>query len=590
MWLLNTDTIELTQFLDDRIAPCYAILSHTWEIEEVTLQEIQVAPRPLHITEKAGFKKVLSCCAQAATDGFEWVWIDTCCIDKTNSAELSEAINSMFRWYGNAIVCYAYLADVEIGDNPEHEDSQFQKSRWFTRGWTLQELLAPRSMVFYNRDWEDIGTKKSLEQTILSVTKIEGSYTGDTNHLSGYVSDYLPDMVQLRNVSVAQKMFWASRRETTRVEDIAYCLLGLFGISMPLIYGEGINAFKRLQLEIMKSSEDQSIFCWWQSNARTGSPLASSPMDFQLSNHITCGTNTNSDFSMTNRGLKINLPLINVDDTPIALLNCYYGGARTQLGIRLQKIENGESNDYSRVTRGERESFKTGFEILNSSIYIREFKTYQSEFSVDPSIILGFRHHHEFVPIYKNEHCEECSSTSNFEHERQLSSRKLTNYVYATHVIFDKAWTTSPIMVMFEELPEQGSEVMQWTSTSGEHFAVSVGFPGGMCWLDLLIPISDDDKNYASKSRWRRGPAKDGSDRREGLLPSSCSVKIAVRTVVNDKEPGLLLDIKSEKKFTPVLMGNACCWPVGYGDHQLEIKRQLSKESPGYPIPQIPAS
>jgi hypothetical protein len=184
--------------------------------------------------KKAGYSKIRGCCKAAAADGFEYVWIDTCCIDKTSSSELSEAINSMYKWYQEAEVCYVYLADVF----PDISTSSFAKSRWFTRGWTLQELIAPSSVIFFDAHWRDIGTKASLVKPIAEITGIHIDALSN-----GRVSRF----------SVAQRMSWASRRETTREEDIAYCLLGIFSINMPLLYGEGQKAFLRLQEEIMKN-------------------------------------------------------------------------------------------------------------------------------------------------------------------------------------------------------------------------------------------------------------------------------------------------------------------------------------------------
>ncbi len=171
-------------------------------------------------------------------------WIDTCCIDKSSSAELSEAINSMFRWYGDAEVCYAFLSDVDADENPNLLPSSFRNSRWFTRGWTLQELIAPGVVYFYGAGWEQIGSRDTLLDLIVSITKIHASY-----FTSGDVTQF----------SAAQKMAWASNRNTTRVEDAAYSLLGLFDINMPLLYGEGSRAFARLQEEILRQSEDDSL-------------------------------------------------------------------------------------------------------------------------------------------------------------------------------------------------------------------------------------------------------------------------------------------------------------------------------------------
>ena len=229
----------------------------------------------LHYRQCKGFSKVDKCCALARSDGWEYVWIDNCCIDQKSSADLSEAINSMYRWYKNAVVCYAYLADISVSvrrtDSPR---KKLRESRWFTRGWTLQELLAPKFVIFYDRDWIDVGTKHSLQHLISDVTGI------DTSHL------FEPDPA-----SAAAKMSWASSRETTRPEDIAYSLLGLFNVNMPLVYGEGANkAFERLQHEIIRSRNDESIFAWLMPLHHNGpfysGMLAPSPEYFSKSGNI----------------------------------------------------------------------------------------------------------------------------------------------------------------------------------------------------------------------------------------------------------------------------------------------------------------
>jgi len=196
---------------------------------------------------REGFQKIVRCCAKAKSEGHRYVWIDTCCIDKSSSSELSEAINSMFRWYRDPDICYYYLDDVRSSQDPAGTASEFRASLWFTRGWTLQELLAPYEVAFVGRDWQEIGTKKSMSSVVSSVTKFDERTLRDCTW---------------SHASIACKMSWASSRSTTRVEDRAYCLMGLFDVNMPLIYGEGQKAFYRLQLEIMKSSEDQSIFAW----------------------------------------------------------------------------------------------------------------------------------------------------------------------------------------------------------------------------------------------------------------------------------------------------------------------------------------
>ena len=259
MRLLNTSTLQVEEFLQSEV-PDYVILSHTWGSEEVTLQDIlsNVAP------SKKGFAKLIGCCKRAKDDGFTYCWIDTCCIDKTSSAELSEAINSMYQWYKGACICYAYLEDVQ--GNPQLDDYKaFSKCRWFTRGWTLQELIAPGIVEFYNVSWVDIGTRSSLQKRLTAITGINEKILTGGNPL---------------NCPVAVRMSWAARRETSRVEDQAYCLLGIFGVNMALLYGEGHRAFIRLQEEILRIDEDYTLFAW-DINSSTGSLLASSPSQFR---------------------------------------------------------------------------------------------------------------------------------------------------------------------------------------------------------------------------------------------------------------------------------------------------------------------
>jgi hypothetical protein len=220
----------------------YAILSHTWgdDDEEVSFKDLTEGSGET----KAGYKKVLFCAEQAARDGLQYCWVDTCCIDKSNSTELSEAINSMFRWYRNADKCYVYLSDVSTNDH-DHVDpslqswqTAFRESRWFTRGWTLQELIAPLSVEFFCLNGKRLGDKKSLERQLHEITGIA------VLALQG---------IPLSQFSVKERMSWAENRETKREEDKAYSLLGIFDIHMPLIYGEGAkNAFGRLEEEVDK--------------------------------------------------------------------------------------------------------------------------------------------------------------------------------------------------------------------------------------------------------------------------------------------------------------------------------------------------
>ncbi|KAI1798209.1 HET-domain-containing protein [Ganoderma leucocontextum] len=192
--------------------------------------------------------KIRMACAVAREHGYRYIWIDSCCIDKSSSTELSEAINSMYLWYSRATICYAFLADVPDDDEPDSEDSAFRHSRWFTRGWTLQELIAPRLVVFLSDHWSALGTKATLATVVEEVTRIDQAV--------------LLHQKSLDEVSVAERMAWASERATTRVEDQAYALLGIFDINMPTLYGEGTRAFRRLQEEILKRIPDQSLFAW----------------------------------------------------------------------------------------------------------------------------------------------------------------------------------------------------------------------------------------------------------------------------------------------------------------------------------------
>ncbi|OCT46825.1 hypothetical protein CLCR_01935 [Cladophialophora carrionii] len=322
MWLLNTTTLRLHEFHSN--PPPYAILSHTWGKEEVLFQDLGTAD----YKRKEGHRKIEDCCAQAEADGFEYAWMDTCCIDKRSSSELSEAINSMFRWYSEAHVCYVHLSDV---DN-DPLSSSFKNSRWWTRGWTLQELLAPTHVVFYDGLWREIGTKMSMLDQIVVITGIS------RRHLS--------DPASVNYECAAEKMLWASRRETTRIEDIAYCLMGIFGIHMPLLYGEGPRAFQRLQSEILTKTGDQSILAWTSRYIdRVGRnpevSLASSPASF-LSASIEREAWQATPVSIDNVGISISMPLITATGEPaprdgaamIGILNCRHEGRR--IGIHLR--------------------------------------------------------------------------------------------------------------------------------------------------------------------------------------------------------------------------------------------------------------
>ncbi|KAI0332170.1 hypothetical protein GY45DRAFT_1274344 [Cubamyces sp. BRFM 1775] len=269
----------------------YAILSHTWNTSseggeqsyedirriqaaaaaEEAIQQAASSPgrsrQPVPASTRPGVlsilhrpelsEKIRGFCVYAREAGYDLAWADMCCIDKSSSAELSEAINSMYEWYRLANVCYVYLADVSylraVGipaedQVPSRVHKEFRESRWHTRGWTLQELLAPRRVVFLSRTWTVLGTKLGLAGLLEEITGVDFSI--------------LTGRAELASASVAQRMSWAAHRETTRVEDRAYSLMGIFGVFMSPVYGEGHNAFLRLQEEIIRTIPDQSIFAW----------------------------------------------------------------------------------------------------------------------------------------------------------------------------------------------------------------------------------------------------------------------------------------------------------------------------------------
>ncbi|KAF5337657.1 hypothetical protein D9758_012997 [Tetrapyrgos nigripes] len=357
MRLLNTSTYVLQEFNGPSI-PIYAILSHTWDDEEVLFSDLRHSWSRDAATRKKGWQKILGTCKRARDDDLKWVWIDTCCINKESSAELSEAINSMFRYYRGAFVCYAYLADYSVrrdgypdmgqGQGVRAGNAAFRRCRWFTRGWTLQELLAPANLVFFDAEWKDMGTKIGLKEAVSRVTRIplDVLLHGD-----------------LRNISIAAKMSWAAERETTREEDRAYSLMGIFGVNIPPLYGEGgPRAFVRLQEEIIKYSNDQSIFAWsatfdddnpWDPRLTHRGLLARSPSEFKASGDIRVSLFRNKlPYSLTNQGLHIHLPMELVPDFPgqplydlyIAYLNCEVQSSNERLGIFLLKVPNSEDN------------------------------------------------------------------------------------------------------------------------------------------------------------------------------------------------------------------------------------------------------
>ncbi|KAM7218546.1 hypothetical protein V8F06_006150 [Rhypophila decipiens] len=356
MRLINIHTQQLQEFLSEKIPPYY-ILSHTWENDEISYQDytwllnyeaevaegiidellpkqrarIQAKARSLE--NRTGYRKIKSFIntvrsfprqkgqlprsfnvthfRRASTDprasnidklgpvDVDYVWIDTCCINKESSAELSEAINSMYMWYKNARLCLTYLSDVNVAENDlasaSPGQSSFSRSRWFSRGWTLQELISPRIVLFYNRHWEYITDRYSAAYEIRERTGVSPDHFGQ----------------KLTDRPISERMSWASNRETTRVEDRAYCLMGIFGVNMPLLYGEGDRAFHRLLREIANMSGDQSIFAWGYGKPPniTDHPsigmFAPSPAEFSTGGQIDLVDQKAVPFTLNNVGLQI---------------------------------------------------------------------------------------------------------------------------------------------------------------------------------------------------------------------------------------------------------------------------------------------
>ncbi|KAH7406071.1 kinesin light chain 1 [Phaeosphaeria sp. MPI-PUGE-AT-0046c] len=231
----NTEDLSFTKdLMEDADVPPYAILSHTWGDQEVLFNDLLGSAG----RDKAGYDKIRFCTQQARRDNLYHCWIDTCCINKHDPIELQDAINSMFRWYARAARCYVFLSDVSTNNGLSSStwEASFRASRWFTRGWTLQELLAPRQVTFFSREGDKLGDRTSLERQIHEITGISMSALRAT---------------PLDAFTVTERLSWAAGRTTTRKEDRAYSLLGIFGVFLPPIYGEGNDhAFKRLYREI----------------------------------------------------------------------------------------------------------------------------------------------------------------------------------------------------------------------------------------------------------------------------------------------------------------------------------------------------
>ncbi|KAI0008105.1 HET-domain-containing protein [Xylariaceae sp. FL0662B] len=373
MRLLNVDTRQLEEFVGEE-RPHYAILSHTWGRHEVTFHDLLRSDVETH----EGYAKLHGCCQRARNDGYRYVWIDTCCIDKSSSAELSEGINSMFQWYKQSAICYVYLADVSADDDPFSDSSELRSSRWFTRGWTLQELLAPRALIFFDKAWVQLKVGR-LDRSVSTWPPRRTSETFNKYRNPFIVIDLLSEITRIPKLVLdtgnfsqfcaAARLAWAADRRTTRVEDRAYSLLGLLEVNMPLLYGEENRAFLRLQEEVIRSRDDLSILAWGfrlssgHPGCQVDSVLAQSPFEFSHCHSIQNFDSgemspsvplTTSHSAMTNIGMQMAVPVRPIDSRNrifIAILRCLVPtpGLRSHLVVPLVHTKGGDRHHFSRV-------------------------------------------------------------------------------------------------------------------------------------------------------------------------------------------------------------------------------------------------
>ena len=292
MYLINVRSLELEEFGDETQVQ-YAVLSHRWQAGELIFEDTVRKQGHRYLPVDQIPEKVQRCCRQAANDGLSYVWIDTCCINKTDASQHEEAINSMFSYYQNAEVCYSYHFDVP--------GVFLTKSELFKRGWTLQELLAPRKLVLFDRDWNKLGERLGLADQISNTTGIPSHVLRDA---------FVPNADT--RLLAAETISWAQGRSTGRAADKAYSLLGLLDINMPMLYGLRERAFLKLQEAILLEHDDYSVFAW--NGVRPGNPslLADSPDCFQTGVFGQALINTNRvrrDRNVTSDGVTLDINL-----------------------------------------------------------------------------------------------------------------------------------------------------------------------------------------------------------------------------------------------------------------------------------------
>jgi hypothetical protein len=499
--------------------PDYAILSHRWGKQELSLQELKDRTPEMESTE--GFRKIQRCCQEAASVGFEYVWIDTCCMDKTDQVEITEALNSMFQWYRSAQVCYTYMSDVDSKEDPRAENSSFRKSQWFKRGWTLQELLAPQYVIFFDADWNEIGTKSSLQELI---TEISG----------------IPSQVLLMNhggeISIAQRMSWAAKRETQKVEDKAYCLLGLFGVSMPMIYGEGEKAFHRLQVEIMKLSDDASIFAWTNdSQGAERGLLATSPAEFKDCADVR-RYGASSEFSVTNKGISMKLPLIphgkssdGKKDVMLGVLSCQRKQGvnypdRYPLAIYLESQTEGELINFHRVYPGEIQEIREDISnVEKSEFYVPD---------TDPS---RFEVSNWMKP--ESEYNFYISHPRRAPHLPRIEELKHAHWIISpseTRLFMGGSGTCGTMIFVDKDKPV---------------FAVCLGVHNYNVWCGVTDDCEDANIKRISKEWWdgkKENDRWDNMDRRELRLEGGKKVRLAIRKGRKEGKRAYFIEVSVE--------------------------------------------
>lgn len=517
MRLINTRTLRLENFSKATQTPPYAILSHTWGHGEVSLQQFQNSKIR---SRRKGFGKIKSACVEAHRQGLQYIWVDTCCIDKTSSAELSEAINSMFKWYQRSQICYAFCEDVQqesisspdMAGTFDAPKTEFAASSWFTRGWTLQELIAPKEVIFYNKAWASIGKKSTSSELITQITGI------DTFILEG---GPLPE------VSIGRRMSWAVNRETSREEDIAYSLMGLFDINMPLIYGEGQKAFIRLQEEILRQSDDHTLFAWRSTPESTirgtaSGLLADHPRNFRnfrsqkdddpTSTH-TAGTGDkdhilrvwdhnapHNPITITNKGIRITSHVVDLHATwnpkqyMILILNCSPGGdveRATGIYVRRQYEDR-----YARVRTDELAEVRLGKLGDHARDTLHGLKAggvdirgHQSDQPWTTS--LSIRQECLASQGVEGQHSDVTSGLSlrrRYQDALQLhcSSFRMSN-VFGTYILYGMGiWQQHGAWRFFRFDPHSGSKDAIFDTSPGREFALLFRTPNS---LDLLIVI-----------------------------------------------------------------------------------------------------